>query len=331
MANDSSAADISAADAKIMARRLRTALTEHGQDPGHSGALELVARTLGARNWNTFVATTSGTARARVNGDQQSGRPGDQQVVPLLRMIDWTATRRFYVEFLGATVEWVDDSGDHTPRYVSIKLPSGARLQLSEHNGDGTPGSTVLIEVADLDRQLAELTTTGYGAPPAIEDAWAGRSITVHDPTGNRIIFVSERPISERHPDELPPIVHQVIMPMGPGPAFDRFTSFDWWHDYGLAADGHVSIDDGEVVFHNPDSEFSIGRVLIWEPAARYAQTFTLAQDADHPTTLTATFESVAEGTRVRVEHGGWDAGNAARRSHFADWPLILSRLTGSI
>lgn len=309
---------VSASEAKAMARRLRTTLSERGLDPGHSGTLELIARTLDARDWNTFVAQAASTA----------SETDDQGIIPVLRMIDWLSTRRFYAEFLGAKIDWVDDHGDHTPRYVSITMPSGVRLRLSEHYGDGTPGSTVLILVDDVDDQLRELAAKGYGAAPAIEESHVGRSITVHDPAGNRILFVSDAGDQHRYPDELPPIVNEVILPMPPVPAFERFTSFSWWRRYGLAPDGHVSIDDGEVVFHNPDGSFSIGRVLIWEPGARYAQTFTLAQDADHPTTLTASFEAVPDGTRVRVEHGGWNAGNAARRAHFADWPMILSHLT---
>jgi predicted enzyme related to lactoylglutathione lyase len=308
------ATEISTHEAKAMARRLRTALEERGYQVGHSQALELLARALGARDWNTYVAQALGDALV-------------QPVVPLLRMIDWTSTRRFYAEFLGATVDWIDDAGDHTPRYVAVTLPSGVRLHLSEHHGDGTPGASVLVAVPNLDDQLAALTATGYGAAPAIAESRLGRSITVHDPTGNRIIFVwSGQPV-QRVSDELPPIVNEVDVPLRPGEAFDLFTSFSWWQDYGLADDGYVSIDAGEVVFHNPDGELSIGRVLIWEPGARYAQTFTLAQDADHPTTLTATFQAIPDGTRVRVEHGGWNAGNASRRAHFSDWPLILSHL----
>lgn len=308
------ATEISTHEAKAMARRLRTALQERDYEVGHSAALELLARALGARDWNTYVA------RAPSDGPVQL-------VVPLLRMIDWTSTRGFYAEFLGATVDWIDEAGDHTPRYVAVKLPSGALLHLSEHHGDGTPGASLLIAVSNLDDQLAELTATGYGAEPAIAESRLGRSITVHDPTGNRIIFVSSGQPAQRVSDELPPIVNEVDVPLRPGAAFDLFTSFSWWQDYGLADGGHVSIDAGEVVFHNPDGDMSIGRVLVWEPGARYAQTFTLAQDADHPTTLTATFQAVPDGTLVRVEHGGWNASNASRRAHFSDWPLILSHL----
>lgn len=303
-------------DSKAMAHRLRAALAERGFEVGHSQALDLVARTLGARDWNTYVAQT----RTRAESPRQP-------VVPLLRMIDWTSTRRFYVEFLKASVDWIDEAGDHTPRYVAVTLASGARLHLSEHHGDGTPGASLLVTVSDLDDQLAALTAADFGASPAIAQSRLGRSITVHDPMGNRIIFVSADQPAHRVPDDLPPIVNEVILRLRPAEAFDRFTSFSWWQDYGLADDGHVSIDDGDVVFHNPDGDMSIGRVLIWEPGARYAQTFTLAQDADDPTTLTATFEAVAAGTRLRVEHGGWTATNASRRAHFSDWPLILSRL----
>lgn len=306
-------------EAKAMARRLRTALGERGYEVAHSEALELIARALGARDWNTYSARADGPV----------GIVG-QPVVPLLRMIDWTSTRRFYAEFLAATVDWIDEAGDHTPRYVAVTLPSGAQLRLSEHHGDGTPGATVLIAVTDLDAQLAALTATDYGAAPAIADSRLGRSITVHDPTGNRLIFVSSSQPAQRVSDELPPIVNEVDVPLRPGPAFDLFTSFSWWQDYGLDHDGHVSIDAGEVVFHNPDGDMSIGRVLIWEPGARYAQTFTLAQDADHPTTLAATFEAVPDGTRIRVEHGGWNASNATRRAHFSDWSLLLSPLARS-
>lgn len=311
------ATEISTDESKAMARRLRAALAERGFEVGHSQSLDLVSRTFGVRDWNTYVAQT----RTPADSPQQP-------VVPLLRMIDWSSTRRFYVEFLGASVDWIDEPGDHTPRYVALTLSSGARLQLSEHHGDGTPGASLLVTVGDLDDHLTALTATGYGAPPSIAESRIGRSITVHDPTGNRIIFVSTSQPAHRVSDDLPPILNEVVVRLGPVEAFDLFTSFSWWRDYGLADDGHVSIDHGEVVFHNPDGDTSIGRVLVWERGATYAQTFTLAQDADHPTTLTATFEAVPIGTRVRVEHGGWMASNASRRAHFSDWPLILSRLT---
>lgn len=242
--------NLSTSDAKAMARRLRSALVERGNDSGHSGALELVARTLGVRDWNTLAGTAPAASATTAD------------VVPVFRMIDWTATRRFYVEFLGGTVAWEQNAGDHTPRYAEIRLPSGVRLHLSGHNGDGTPGGTLLIRVNDLDEQLSALTATGQGATPAIDESRTGRSITVHDPVGNRIVFVSSL-IPGRVSDEVPPIVNEVTLPMPPQAAFELFTSFGWWRRYGLAEGGHVSIDDGEVVFHNPDGEFPTNRARV--------------------------------------------------------------------
>lgn len=87
-------------------------------------------------------------------------------------------------------------------------------------------------------------------------------------------------------------------------------------------------IEDGQVLFRNPSADVSIGRVTGWEPGRRYAQTFSLAQDPDHPTTLEVQFGSERDGTRVRVAHGGWDATNAEQRGHFTDWPTILAGFT---
>ena len=46
-------------DPKAMARLLRAALADRGVTVGHGEALELVARQLGARDWNTLAATSS--------------------------------------------------------------------------------------------------------------------------------------------------------------------------------------------------------------------------------------------------------------------------------
>ncbi|WP_407662598.1 glyoxalase superfamily protein [Microlunatus elymi] len=83
-----------------------------------------------------------------------------------------------------------------------MTLPSGASLHLSEHNGDGTPRSILLVPVEDLDREVAEMTASGWGAPPTIEESRMGRSIIVHDSTGNRIVFVSTLAVGHRYSDE---------------------------------------------------------------------------------------------------------------------------------
>ncbi|WP_436498165.1 SRPBCC domain-containing protein [Actinokineospora sp. HUAS TT18] len=53
---------------------------------------------------------------------------------------------------------------------------------------------------------------------------------------------------------------------------------------------------------------FEIGRVLVWEPGRRLV--FTWRQDgwaAAETTDVEVRFEPTKQGTRVSVEHGGWD------------------------
>ncbi len=51
-------------DAKAMARTLREALAAKGQTISHSEALELVARMLGQRDWNTLAAAIGAARRS---------------------------------------------------------------------------------------------------------------------------------------------------------------------------------------------------------------------------------------------------------------------------
>lgn len=310
--------------AKDQAKRLRRALADRGFDSGHAQTLDLVAAVHGVRDWNTLA----GLAPAAME-------PSAGAVVPILRMFDWEPARSFYLDFLGWSLDGEHRlENDHLPRYVRLSGPNGVRVHLSEHHGDGTPGSAILIEVPDAAAFHADLERRDYGyAKPGLEDSAAGRTLTVHDPSGNRITFLEPhgaRPATERVPDDLPPIVHEVQVSEDPDAAFIRFTSFSWWREYGLHPDGTVVIENDEVIFRNPDGEFSIGTVIEWQPGRKYAQTFTLAQDPDYPTKLTVFFIPQDGGTLVQFQHGGWNATNASRRGHFAEWPIILARFAGS-
>ncbi|GAB3746919.1 glyoxalase superfamily protein [Microlunatus parietis] len=304
-------------EAKAQAKRLRRALAAQGVELSHARALELIAATHGVRDWNTL----SGLAPAEAPAGA---------VVPILRIFDWDATQAFYREFLGWTVISHQQFEGHAPRYLRLRGPDGVRIDLSEHPGDGTPGTAILIEISEVAALHAELLGRNFGyAQPTLEDSEHGRTVTLHDPCGNRITYLEVRTAgADRVPDELSPIVHELRVDLDPGAAFDRFTSFSWWRNYGIKEGGRVVIENGEVIFKNPDGAFSIGTITDWQPGRRYAQTFTLAQDPDFPSSLTVTFTADGDGTLVRFEHGGWNATNAGRRGHFAEWPVILAGYT---
>lgn len=109
-------------------------------------------------------------------------------------MYDVAATRRFYLDYLGCTLDWQDGEGD---RPVYLQVSRGPLvLHLSSYPGDGTPGSAVLVEIRGVDALHAELAGRGYPfMNPGVEDGPQdqGREMQLLDPASNQLRFY-ERP-----------------------------------------------------------------------------------------------------------------------------------------
>jgi len=110
--------------------------------------------------------------------------------VPILRIFDEQKARDHYIGFLGFTVDWEHRFEPGTPIYMQISK-GACVLHLSEHFGDGTPGTRIRIETADLDGYNALLLGKGYKyARPGIQAMeWGERSMCISDPFDNRLIF----------------------------------------------------------------------------------------------------------------------------------------------
>ena len=119
--------------------------------------------------------------------------PDVHRVVPILRMFDVAATRRFYVDYLGCTLDW-EDGGDDGPVYLQVSR-GDLVLHLSSHHDDGTPGAVVLVEIDGVDALHAELRERGYPfLNPGVEPGpGGGREMQLIDPAANRLRFY-ERP-----------------------------------------------------------------------------------------------------------------------------------------
>ncbi|MGA9746893.1 MAG: SRPBCC domain-containing protein [Nocardioides sp.] len=131
------------------------------------------------------------------------------------------------------------------------------------------------------------------------------------------------------------PHIHTLRLEADAESAFEAFTArmSEWWPEAYTPDPGTfdgVSIEPevgGRVLMRTTDgSVHQVGEVTAWDPGVTYAQTWTLAQDPDAPSSLTVRFSSTAEGCEVVVEHGGWHDGNAAYREKFGGWALILER-----
>ena len=89
---------LSIEQAKQMAKSLRTSLQARNLEVTHAIALELVARQLGYKDWNT--------ASARLPEQNAAPAVTFDRPIPILRMFDEAKAREFYLDFLGFSVEF---------------------------------------------------------------------------------------------------------------------------------------------------------------------------------------------------------------------------------
>jgi catechol 2,3-dioxygenase-like lactoylglutathione lyase family enzyme len=317
---------------KHMAKRLRADLAGRDVAISHSEALEIVAHQHDARDWNTLAARAVPVGAA--------GEVAEGPAVPILRIFDRAKAVEFYVDYLGFHLDWEHGGHEsHAPLYAQVSR-GHAVLHLSEHHGDASPGGAALISVADVTALHDELHAHAYDfAHPGVRDEDWGRVMVVLDPFNNRIVFHQpvagdvEQGVEPRPAEAAAPIEHTYELACSPEDAFAVFTGrvAEWWHS-AYAPEGlrsvHIAGDVGgaasmELTDH---TTFSWGTVTVWDPPGHYAQTFTLAQDPEHPSTLDLQFSAGPGGCTVRFAHGGWTAGNVAGRARFSVWPILLDR-----
>ena len=111
-------------------------------------------------------------------------------VVPILRSFDEAKAREFYIDWLGFKVDWEHRFEPGLPLYMQVSR-GDCVLHLSEHHGDGTPGSAVRILVDELEAFHAEITAKHYkNYRPGLQDQeWGAREMVVQDGSGNKLVF----------------------------------------------------------------------------------------------------------------------------------------------
>lgn len=140
------------------------------------------------------------------------------------------------------------------------------------------------------------------------------------------------------------PIRKSVTVPLAPDDAFELFTAEleSWWpaESHSLSAGrgerpAAIEVEPrtgGQILETLPDGQRAPwGRVTRWEAGRAFGVAWHVGRDEAEATALLVTFTPVADGTRVDLEHGGFDrlgatAATAAIGEYRQGWDLVLGR-----
>jgi catechol 2,3-dioxygenase-like lactoylglutathione lyase family enzyme len=112
------------------------------------------------------------------------------KVVPTFRIFSLEKAREFYIDFLGFKVDWEHRFDENAPVFMQISR-GDLTINLSEHHGDGTPGSVCYVYMTGVEELQGELIEKKYrhNRPGLQRQDWGMLEVQVVDPFNNRITF----------------------------------------------------------------------------------------------------------------------------------------------
>lgn len=118
-------------------------------------------------------------------------------IIPVFRIFDYSKAIEFYVNWLGFTINWKHFFDDNSPIYLEIEL-NEVLLHLSEHHGDGTPGSRVFVRnFKNLREFHQEISEKNYKFNrPRLETFHFDKTqwcVELTDPFANKLIFTGAK------------------------------------------------------------------------------------------------------------------------------------------
>jgi catechol 2,3-dioxygenase-like lactoylglutathione lyase family enzyme len=112
------------------------------------------------------------------------------RTIPTLRMFSVEKAKEFYLDYLGFNLDWENRFEPDTPLYMQVSRGSLV-LHLSEHYGDGVPGSCVYVAMQGVREFHEELAAKKYKyyRPHVEETPWDTWAMDLLDPFGNKLRF----------------------------------------------------------------------------------------------------------------------------------------------
>jgi len=111
-----------------------------------------------------------------------------------------------------------------------------------------------------------------------------------------------------------PPVLRAALVSCDVEEAFSAFTDRigAWWPlpTHGVFGEraGGVAFDEGRLVERSVDGDEAVwGEVLVWEPPRRLVVTWHPGRGADDASEVEVRFIPDGDGTRVELEHRGWE------------------------
>ncbi|HUN83072.1 MAG TPA: glyoxalase superfamily protein [Terracidiphilus sp.] len=117
------------------------------------------------------------------------------RVIPILRIFSIEKAREFYLEYAGFHLDWEHRFEPTAPLYMQVSR-DGLTLHLSEHYGDGSPGTCFQVDFEGVRELHAELSAKGYPywRPGITETFWGTPRLVLLDPFGNKIHLCEPKP-----------------------------------------------------------------------------------------------------------------------------------------
>lgn len=132
---------------------------------------------------------------------------------------------------------------------------------------------------------------------------------------------------------EVPPIRRELVVELGPEPAFELFTGRigEWWplERFSVFGDGtSVAFVGGELIETCGERRARWGSVTDWVPGRRVAFSWHPGAAQEQPSShVSVSFHPEGTGTRVILEHSGWEAyedPEGTRSEYDQGWPTVL-------
>jgi uncharacterized glyoxalase superfamily protein PhnB len=113
-----------------------------------------------------------------------------KSIIPILRILDERKAKEFYVDFLDFKIDFEHKFEDDFPIYMQVSKENWY-IHLSEHQGDCSTGSAIMLEMDGVKAYQKELLEKKYkdSKPNFEKTEWDTIEMTINDPFGNRLTF----------------------------------------------------------------------------------------------------------------------------------------------